>query len=214
MATISMTKPQQHFKYVDGSIDLSDRSMLGLGLFLTYPDATLALEKLIQSGYLTHQLSFLAKCNNCYNPLPGNSADNLSGQLPTTTAGSSNVDLTPAGASPAPSDRLADLAGLVSYPGMVTLPEIGPVIVGGRLSSLISPANDFNHTMAKTLGALGLPERSAALYSDRIKRGDHLIGIEGSSPDILQAKQILRHCRIIHWQTYRVQASHPSKNNV
>ncbi len=215
MAVIDMTKTQQCLGDADGGVDRSDRSMLGLGLFLAYQDATLALEKLIQSGYLAHQLFFLARWGDTpqkgacqrYGSLSDGSDSSVSsspGKLLTSASGSPYVGFIPAVASSSSSDMLAGLTGLVDSVSVVTLPEIGPVIVGGRLSSLISPASDFKSTIAKAFGALGLPDRSVALYSDRLKRGDCLTGIKGSSQNVLQAKQVLRHCRIIHWQAYKV----------
>ncbi len=223
MAVINMTKTQQYSGDADGGVDRSDRSMLGLGLFLAYQDATLALEKLTQSGYLAHQLFFLARwrdtpekgaCQHYGSLSDGSdgsdgsdsSVSSSPGKLLTSasTSNSPYVGFIPAVASASSSDMLAGLTGLVDSVSVVTLPEIGPVIVGGHLGSLISPASDFKSTIAKALGALGLPDRSVALYSDRVKRGDCLTGLKGSSHDVLQAKQVLRHCRIIHWQAYKV----------
>lgn len=214
--TDSMAETQQHFE----GADHPDRSVLGLGLFFNYQDAASALEKLKDAGYLAYRFSFLAKCSDRYDPLLGKPLGSLTGDLTGNLMGSltsacvgnlltgayrdANTGFSSAAVSPASSNMMASLAGLVAQPRVVALPEIGPVIAGGALSSVIAPSGDFKSSVTEALGALGIPERSAGLYSDRIGRGDCLIGVEGSSADILQAKQILRYCRIIHWQTYKV----------
>ncbi|MGC1308699.1 MAG: hypothetical protein WA885_15850 [Phormidesmis sp.] len=105
---------------------------------------------------------------------------------------------------PTSHDVLARLISLVNALGLFNLQEIGPAVVGGRLHSIVSSHHSFRGSVVEALAALGVPEQSAALYRDRLVRGDCLIGIEGSNQDIAQAKRLLRHCRIVHWQSYKV----------
>ncbi|NEQ31675.1 MAG: hypothetical protein F6K04_11835 [Leptolyngbya sp. SIO4C5] len=178
----------------------SNHSLLGLGVFFSYQDAEVALEKLKEAGFLSHQLSFLAKSSDRHDDLATASLDSrYLGSLPSAT--------NPIAPSSAANSMISGLSGLVARPSQLELLGTGSVVAGGRLSAIVSSLNSFAGSSIEALRTLGIPEQTAALYSDRIGRGDCLIGVEGSGPDILEAEEILHHCQINHWQIYEIAAA-------
>ncbi|MEB3360247.1 MAG: hypothetical protein VKK04_26220 [Synechococcales bacterium] len=174
----------------------SNYPLLGLGIFFNYHDAEVALDQLKRLSLPTSQLSFLAKASDRHD------------ELSTASSGEHYASSLPSASNPIPEGTtlmLERLEDLVPHPVQVSSPGIGPVIAGGRLSSILSnPSWDtFKGSLVEAFKVLGIPEESAQVYSDRINRGDCLIMVEGSSGDIQQSENILRHCEINEWNVYQ-----------
>lgn len=91
------------------------------------------------------------------------------------------------------------LTGLFVGLGALALPGIGPVMLAGALATTLATAISGTAIGAVTgglLGALiglGIPEEQARVYSERVAKGDYLVIVDGTDPEIARAETILRH---------------------
>lgn len=112
-----------------------------------------------------------------------------------------------AAAGAATGGALGGLGGLLVGLGVLALPGIGPVLVGGTLATALATTAAGGAIGAAAGGltggliGLGVPENDAKGYQDRVAAGDYLLVLEGSESQLRQARGILKNTH--DWQMYK-----------
>ncbi|MGI2906103.1 hypothetical protein [Tolypothrix sp. VBCCA 56010] len=93
---------------------------------------------------------------------------------------------------------LGGLGGLLVGLGTLAIPGVGPVLVGGAAATALATAltgagiGAAAGSIAGALVGLGIPEKNAKVYNDRINRGDYLVIVDGTDAEVRRAEEILR----------------------
>lgn len=102
---------------------------------------------------------------------------------------------------------LGGLGGLLVGLGVLAIPGVGPVLVGGALATALA-TTAAGGAIGATAGGLtggliglGIPEKEADFYRERVVGGDYLLVLEGSESELLQAKALLNDNQ--NWQMYK-----------
>ncbi|EAZ89338.1 hypothetical protein [Crocosphaera chwakensis] len=175
-------------------MNFSEYSALGLGVFSSYIDAAKALEQLQHEGFSKDQLSFIAKLSDNY--------DHLTAPL----SGDRYVTSLPSASNPIEDSGLTRLMNSVSPVSSYSVPRIGYVMAGGRLSELFydSSRSETQEPLLEFLSSLTIPELSARLYKDRIRQGDCLILVGASKNHLTAAENVLAHYQVQDWKMVTV----------
>lgn len=103
---------------------------------------------------------------------------------------------------------LGTITGLLVGMGTLAIPGVGPIMLTGAIATAVVTTLAGTGIGAVTgglLGALiglGIPEKDARDYHDRIMRGEYLLVVDGSDSDIARVEQILHHRRINAYNVY------------
>lgn len=105
---------------------------------------------------------------------------------------------------------LGGLTGLLVGLGLLAIPGIGPVMLAGATATTIATTlagGAIGATAGSLLGALvglGIPEKSARVYNERVSRGEFLVIVDGTDEEIRRAERILSGRGIEEWEVYNV----------
>jgi len=105
---------------------------------------------------------------------------------------------------------LGTLTGLLVGMGTIAIPGVGPIMLSGAIATVVASTlagTGIGIVTGGLLGALiglGIPERDARHYHDRIMRGEYLLVVDGSESDIARVEQILHHRRMNAYNVYDV----------
>lgn len=105
------------------------------------------------------------------------------------------------------------VTGLLVGLGLLAIPGIGPVMLAGAAGTALATALSGGAigAVAGGLGGalvgLGIPEREAKDYGDRVSRGEYLVVVDGSAEEIAQAEAGLRRSGIEAWRVYDTSAT-------
>lgn len=168
-----------------------------IGTFSSRQDAEYALAQLRDSGFPMEQVSVVARNTH---------TDAIAGAPVSDHIGNQAGEGATAGA--VTGGAVGGLTGLLVGLGAVTIPGLGPILVGGAAATALVATlsgGAMGAAAGGLIGALlgiGIPEDRARIYSDRITQGDYLILVEGSQTDISQAESILNLRGIRDWGIY------------
>ncbi|MGI8503919.1 MAG: hypothetical protein ACR2LR_22710 [Hassallia sp.] len=85
---------------------------------------------------------------------------------------------------------------------------MGPVLVGGAVATALATALTGGAIgaaaggIAGALVGLGIPEKNAKVYNDRINRGDYLVIVDGTDAEVHRAEEILRRRHVEEFNIY------------
>lgn len=103
---------------------------------------------------------------------------------------------------------LGGIGGFLVGAGVLAIPGVGPVLAAGvgisEIAATLAGAG-IGAAAGGIIGALvglGIPEEKAKVYEDRIKAGDYLLMVTGSSDHVERAASILRDCHIQEFEIY------------
>ncbi len=174
------------------------RDKRAVGVFSTRRETEHALGELRAGGFDMDRVSVIAKDADSKGEIAGidvqDSADNKADE------GATKGALT--------GGTLGGLTGLLVGLGLVAIPGIGPIMLAGASATAIATTlagTALGAAAGSLLGALvglGIPEKEAQAYSDRVERGDYLVLLDGSEAEVAKAETILSRGGIQHWSIY------------
>ncbi len=168
-----------------------------IGVFSDRPTTASALQALQDSGFSQSQVSIIARDAEHQAAIAGvdvtdqrgNKADQ-GGAIGAVTGG-----------------VLGGVAGLLVGLGTLVIPGIGPAFLAGEAAAVISTlvggaAGAAAGGLVGALIGLGVPEDRARQYHDRVARGDYLLMLKGTDPELRRASDVLHHYGIQDWGIY------------
>ncbi len=195
-----------------------DELRRAVGVFERYEDAEAAFHQLRQAGFSLNHLSIIAP------DLPRSRNQGEANM-------NSHLTMGDAAASPAPPSHTTDATGTLAEEGAATgavaggtvggfigllqalaalsIPGIGPVLVGGTVATILmntlagGAIGAAAGGLVGALAGLGIPEERAKIYNDRLSQGHYLLIVEGSVHEIEQAEEILTGRGIQEWGIYQ-----------
>jgi uncharacterized protein (TIGR02271 family) len=177
-----------------------------IGTFPTRHEAEQALHELKRSGFPMEKVSVIARHSD--------RAEGTASTVVNEHVGNKADDGAKAGV--VSGGALGGLTGLLVGLGILAIPGIGPVMLAGAGATVLATALSGTMIGAAAGGllggliGLGIPEKDAKLYSDRVSRGDYLVMVEGTDTDIHHAEQVLKRHTIQDWGIYNTtDAAHP-----
>jgi hypothetical protein len=103
---------------------------------------------------------------------------------------------------------LGGLGGLLVGLGTLAIPGVGPVLLGGAAATALATALTGGAIgaaaggIAGALVGLGIPEKNAKVYNDRINKGDYLVIIDGTDAEVHRAEEILKTRHVEEFNIY------------
>jgi hypothetical protein len=158
-----------------------------IGVFSKRHDAEVAITELRNAGFDLNQVSLIGK--------------DTSGSVADIDARGDKAD-EGAKTGAASGAALGGLGGLLVGLGVLAVPGIGPVLLGGATATALATTltggaiGAAAGTVVGGLVGLGIPENRAQEYSDRLNHGDYLIIVDGTPSEIDHAATILKHQHI------------------
>jgi hypothetical protein len=164
------------------------RNKRAIGVFSHRRDAEAAIGELRDAGISMDHVSIIGK--------------NASGDRIGGVGVNDRVDDTKADdgakAGAVTGTALGGLGGLLVGLGTLAIPGVGPVLVGGAAATALATAltgagiGAAAGGIAGALVGLGIPEKNAKVYNDRINRGDYLVIVDGTDAEVHRAEEIFR----------------------
>jgi len=173
------------------------RNKRAIGVFPHRRDAEAALNDLRNAGFPLSQVSLIAKDADGTHNIAGGGV-NVNPAAGTATANKGNKADDGAKAGAATGGALGGLGGLLVGLGALAIPGVGPVIAGGAAATALATTlaggaiGAAAGGLAGGLVGLGIPEKRAKVYSDRINRGDYLVIVDGTEDEVRRAEPILK----------------------
>ncbi len=170
-----------------------------VGIFPNRPTTASALQALSDSGFAMSHVSVIAKDADRQNAIAGidvraeaSNQSNTGGTVGAVTGGG-----------------LGGVAGLLGGLGTLVIPGIGPAVLAGEAAVLLSAAlgGAAGAAAGGLVGALiglGIPEHRAKHYRDRVAKGDYLVMLNDTEPEIARAERTMQTAGIEDWGVYPV----------
>lgn len=184
----------------------SGRHKRAVGVFSTRGETERALGELRAAGFNMDRVSVIAKDADSKGDIAGidvkESTDNKADE------GATKGALT--------GGALGGLTGLLVGLGLLAIPGIGPIMLAGAEATAIATTlagTALGATAGGLIGALvglGIPEKEAKAYGDRVARGDYLVLLNGTESEIAEAERVLSRGGIQDWGVY----DYPASGNV
>lgn len=175
-----------------------------VGIFPTIEDAIVALTELKAAGFPMEKVSVIAR------DAEGEGKSDIAGVPLKRDRGDSHAeDGAEVGAFAG--GTLGTVTGLLVGLGLLAIPGIGPVMVGGAAATALattlagSAIGTAAGSLAGGLVGLGIPEDRARVYSQGVSRGEYLAMVEGTEDEIRLATQVLSQRGIQEWNIYDTQ---------
>ncbi|MEB3828962.1 DUF1269 domain-containing protein [Phormidium sp. CCY1219] len=167
-----------------------------VGVFPDLENARGALEELKDNHFPMERVSVIAK----------DTETPLGADIETERKGNKADEGAAVGA--ATGGALGTLGGLLVGLGALAIPGIGPVMLAGATATALATTISGGAIGAAAGGlvgalvGLGIPEKQAKIYNDRVAQGDYLIIIEGTDDEIHRAEEIVQRRGIEEWGIY------------
>lgn len=145
-----------------------------IGVFSSRKEAEEAIEELARAGYSPKEMSVLTREMEEVGSLGGNVSDNVAGGIASGLA---------------TGGALGGVAGILMGAGALTIPGIGPLLIGGPIAATLGLTGAAaTATSAAITGALaggmvgglvglGVPEEAARVYEKRLSEGAVLLAV-------------------------------------
>ena len=114
---------------------------------------------------------------------------------------------------------LGGVAGLLLGLGAVTIPGVAPILLAGEAATAIATtlaggvAGAAAGGLLGALVGLGVPEKRARQYRDRVNAGDYLLLLKDTNSELKRAEAVLQHYNIQDWGIYDIPQKHHSQHN-
>ena len=173
-------------------------SKRAVGVFSTRREAEQALHALNDSGFGMNQVSVIAQ--------DAEGGQGIAGTEVTEQTGNKADEGASAGA--VSGGALGGLTGLLVGLGTLAIPGAGPIMLAGAAATALATTAAGGAIGATTggllggLAGLGIPDKEAKSYHDRVDQGGYLVIVDGSADEIHRAETILNHGGIRDWAIY------------
>ncbi len=180
------------------------QSKRAIGTFSNHADAEKALHELRDSNFPMNHVSIVGQDMNRNSSMAGAQGSDRLSDL--SDDGNKADEGAKKGA--ATGGAVGGLTGLLVGLGMVAIPGVGPVMLAGAGATALATALTGGAIGAATGGivgglvGLGIPEKEAKVYSDRVDQGHYLVMVEGADADVRRAESILSHRGVNDWGVY------------
>jgi len=107
---------------------------------------------------------------------------------------------------------LGGLAGLLAGLGMLAIPGVGSVIVGGAAATLAAGVGTATAVLGGLIGAYsssGTSEQKSKIYEDWLGQGSYLVMVDGTEAEITQAESVLTRGGIQDWNIFHHPQAQP-----
>jgi len=174
------------------------QQILAVGVLPTNEETESALNQLRDSGFSIEKIGVIAKDS-------GRPSHRGNAKLTDTIAERGQAGATMGVAT---GTAQGGIGGLLIGFGTLAIPGGGTVIagesVGTELANILGGdgIGSFPDSWVRVLAGMGIPEKRASVYSDRVERGNCLVMLEGTNQEIVKAEQILRNLEIQEWEIY------------
>lgn len=171
----------------------------GIGVFPNRQTTEVALTALREARFPMQQVSIFAK-DNADRPDVLNRVDTRDAVAKQAETGSKKGAV--AGTA------LGGLGGLLVGISTIAVPGAGPFIAAGSLGTLLATTlagSGIGAISGEIVGAfveLGVPNKQATVYGDRLSQGEDVIMVEGNREQLDRAEAILRTHNIQEWGIY------------
>jgi hypothetical protein len=178
-----------------------------VGIFSSRIETERALRELRESGFPMNQVSVVAQDGDGDESIAGVDVKDETGSV---TGEGARVGTIAGGFT-------GGLVGLVGALSALTIPGVGPIVVGGPVAAIIGDtliggvAGAAVGGLVGTLVGLGIPEDRARVYRDRLKEGNYLVIVEGTEQQMGRAGSILNLQGIQEWGLYDVPPANPPR---
>lgn len=178
------------------------QSKRAIGTFANHSDAEKALHELRDSNFPMSHVSIVGQDMNRNSSMAGAQGSDRLSDLDGNKADEG------AKKGAATGGAVGGLTGLLVGLGMVAIPGVGPVMLAGAGATALATALTGGAIGAATGGivgglvGLGIPEKEAKAYSDRVDQGHYLVMVEGTEAEVQRAESILSHRGINDWGIY------------
>ncbi len=178
-----------------------------VGVFPTRAAAEKALHELKNSGFNMDRVSVVTKDGDRPGGIEGATVKDKVGNKADEGAGVGAVS----------GGTLGGLTGLLVGLGTLAIPGVGPVMLAGATATALATTLAGGAIGAATGGllgglvGLGIPEKEAQHYNDRVGHGDYLVIVDGSESEILRAETILKHQGVRDWSVNAIPAAEVSR---
>ncbi|MER3433783.1 MAG: hypothetical protein C4288_10200 [Leptolyngbya sp. ERB_1_1] len=170
-----------------------------VGVFSNRQEAENALHELKASGFDMNHVSVIARDADRNEDMSGAEVKKRVGNKADKGAGVGAVS----------GGALGGLTGLLVGLGTLAIPGVGPVMLAGAAATTLATAATGTAIGAASGGllgglvGLGIPEKEAKRYNDRVHQGDYLVIVDGTDENIRRAEAILnRQNGLQDWATY------------
>jgi hypothetical protein len=182
------------------------RNKRAIGVFSHRRDAEAAIRELRDAGISMDHVSIIGK-NADHNVGDHNVGDRVGGVNANDRLNDNKAD-DGAKAGALTGGALGGLGGLLVGLGTLAIPGVGPVLLGGAAATALATALTGGAIGAAAGGitgglvGLGIPEKNAKVYNDRINRGDYLVIVDGTDAEVHRAEEILRRRHVEDFAIY------------
>ncbi|WP_017717702.1 hypothetical protein [Kamptonema formosum] len=177
-----------------------------VGIFPSIEDATLGLTELQAAGFPMERVSVIAR--------DADDEDEIAGAR--VRAGRGNQADEGAEAGAFAGGTLGTVAGLLVGLGLMSIPGIGPIVLGGAAATALattlagSAIGTAAGGLVGGLVGLGIPEDRARVYSEGVSRGEYVVMVEGAEEEINLANRILSERGIQEWGVFEGSRGEPA----
>ena len=182
------------------------RNKRAIGVFSHHRDAEAAIRELRDAGISMDHVSIIGK-NADHNVGDRVGGDRVGGVNANDRLNDNKAD-DGAKAGALTGGALGGLGGLLVGLGTLAIPGVGPVLLGGAAATALATALTGGAIGAAAGGitgglvGLGIPEKNAKVYNDRINRGDYLVIVDGTDAEVHRAEEILRRRHVEDFAIY------------
>jgi hypothetical protein len=153
-------------------------------------DAEHALHELNRFGFLVEQISMVALDIDLDNQLGGASMSDHVGNKALVYRAANSATIT--------GSMLGAIGGCLLGVGLLAVPGVGLVVAVGTSGALIATLGSAGIGIGLAIGGLieakaclGMTDSPARVDSDRLKRGEYLVIVNGTDDEVRRAKYIL-----------------------
>lgn len=175
--------------------ELTGNHRRAVGVFSSRRDAEHALHELSASGFNMNHVSVVTRDTEHGNGIAGAEVTERVGNKADEGAGVGAVS----------GGALGGLTGLLVGLGTLAIPGVGPIMLAGAAATTIATTLAGGAIGAASGGllggliGLGIPEKEARHYNERVEQGDYLVMIDGTADEISQAEALLKRQGIRDW---------------
>lgn len=172
----------------------------GVGIISTRQDAESALNELRDSGFSLEKVGVMTKESECEGQVGNNDrSDRLAAQAQRGATTGAVTGTARKGVS--------GLGLLVGF-GTLAIPGVGTAIEAGTGGTSVATIlggkaiGGFDDSWVGAFAGIGIPEERTHVYTERVRRGDYLIMVQGQDQELANAESVLRKRGIQDWEIY------------
>lgn len=183
----------------------------GVGILPTRENFESALNELRDSGFSLEKVGVMTKESECDGQVGHNErSDRLAAQA--------QEGATTGAVTGTARKGLSGLGLLVGF-GTLAIPGVGTAIKAGTGGTSLArnlggkAIGGFDDSWVGAFAGLGIPEERTHVYTERVRRGDYLMMIEGTDEELANAESVLRNRGIQDWEIYNAPISDSDRTN-